>query len=141
MSELKTKILSKMQPPTLASLATIHSDGKPWTRYVVVMADASLTVWFATFTGSRKTEQIAAHPEVHLTLGVADMASAESYIQIEGRAEILHDAETKKAIWYDHLANIFSGPDDPKFCVGKVIPYRIEYNTMDPAKAVEVWEA
>ena len=78
--------------------------------------------------------------KIYLTLGVADLATAESYLQIEGRAEILEDAATKKAIWYDHLGNIFSGPDDPNYCVGKVTPYRIEYNTMNPDEPVEVWK-
>ena len=39
MSDLKAKILEKMNDYTLASFATITGDGKPWNRYVVVKAD------------------------------------------------------------------------------------------------------
>jgi general stress protein 26 len=67
------------------------------------------------------------------------METAESYLQIQGRAEILTDEETKKAVWNDHLKNIFSGPDDPNYCVCKITPYRIEYQGMGMVPP-EVWE-
>jgi len=139
MSQLKEKILSKVNKPTLSALATITEDGKPWVRYVTPMADENLTFWMATFIHSRKVAQIRKNPEVHLTVGVSDMETAESYIQVQGKAEILTDTETKRAVWYDHLKNIFSGPDDPNYCVCKITPYRIEYQTMGPV-APEVWE-
>ena len=141
MSELKEKILSKLREPVLASFATITEDGKPWSRYVAVISDENLNIWFATFSGSRKIRQLAHNPEVHLNLGVTDLTTAESYLQIQGRAEILNDIEIKKAVWYDHLANIFSGPEDPLYCVCKIVPYVIEYNTMEPGKVPEVWTA
>ena len=140
MNELESKILSKMGHHTLASFATITEDGKPWSRYVVVKADDQLNIWFATFNGSRKTLHIAANGEVHLVLGVEDMLKAASWMQIQGRAEILTDAETKKAVWYDMLNTIFKGPDDPNYVVCKVVPYRIEYYTMNQPDH-EVWEA
>jgi len=59
--------------------------------------------------------------------GVTDMGTAESYLQIQGRVEILTDEATKKMVWNDHLESYFSGPDDPDYCVCKITPYRIEY--------------
>ncbi|MBL7203387.1 MAG: pyridoxamine 5'-phosphate oxidase family protein [Desulfobacteraceae bacterium] len=103
------------------------------------MADENLTIWMATFVNSRKVAQIRKNPEVHLTTGVTDMETAESYLQIQGRAEILTDEKTKKAVWNDHLENIFSGPDDPNYCVCKITPYRIEYQGMGMVPP-EVWE-
>jgi len=140
MSELKKKILAKMDRPTLCALATITEDGKPWVRYVTPMADEDLNIWMATFIISRKVGQIRKNPEVHLTVGVTDIATAESYLQVQGRAEILTDEATKKAVWNDHLKAIFSGPDDPNYCVCKITPYRIEYQGMGPVSP-EVWEA
>jgi general stress protein 26 len=67
------------------------------------------------------------------------MQTAESYLQIQGRAEIITDEETKKAVWNAHLENIFSGPDDPNYCVCKITPYRIEYQGMGMVPP-EVWE-
>jgi general stress protein 26 len=139
MSELKEKIYAKMQQPTLAVLATITEDGKPWVRYCTPRFDENLTIWIATFIHSRKVGQIKKNPEVHLTVGITTMETAESYLQIQGRAEILTDAESKKAIWFPPLENIFSGPEDPNYCVLKISPYRIEYQTMAMTPA-EVWE-
>ncbi len=141
MPDLKTKIHAKMTQPALAAFATLTNDGRPWTRYVVVFADADLAIWFATFKGSRKVAQIAGNAEVHLTLGVTDLESAESYLQVEGRAEIIETPEVKAAVWYDHLANIFSGPEDPNYVVCKVTPYRIEFNSMNPEDGPEIWTA
>ena len=141
MTTLKEKILEKMKYPSLASFATITSDYKPWTRYVVVMADNNLDIWFATRRTTRKTIQIANNPEVHLTLGVTDLNTADTYLQIQGRAEILNDSASKKAVWYDLLDKVFKGPEDPEYCVCKVTPYRIEFNTMDPAVLPQIWEA
>jgi len=139
MTELKEKIFSKFNGPTLSILATITEDGKPWTRYVTPFADENLAFWMATFINSRKVAQIKKNPEVHLTTGVSDPEKAESYLQIQGRAKILTDKETKKAVWFDHLAQIFSGPDDPNYCVCKITPYRIEYQGMG-MQPPEVWE-
>ena len=140
MNKLEEKIFQKMNEHTLASFATISEDGKPWTRYVVVKADDQMNIWFATFKNSRKVHQITNNPEVHLVLGVTDPQTAVSWLQIQGRAEIFVDAETKNLVWYDLLSSIFSGPDDPNYVVCKVTPSRIEYYTMNVPKP-EVWEA
>jgi len=139
MNDLKQKILAKMNDHTLASFATITEDGAPWVRYVVIKADEQLNIWFATFKNSRKIKHITKNPEVHLGLGVTDMAAA-SWMQVQGRATILEDAETKKAVWYDMLEPVFKGPEDPNLVVCKVTPYRIEYYAMN-SPSPEVWEA
>jgi general stress protein 26 len=141
MAELKKKILAKMRGVTLCALATVTENGKPWVRYVTPpRMDDDMIIWIATFANSRKVKQIEKNPEVHLTTGVTSLETAESYLQIQARAEILTDGKTKKAVWFDHLQGIFSGPDDPNYCVCKVTPYRIEYHTMGPVPP-EVWEA
>ena len=139
MSELREKIQVKMKTPQLAALATITEDGKPWVRYVTPMMDENMTIWMATFAGSRKVVHIKKNPEVHLTVGVTSMETAESYLQIQGQAEILTDAATKEAVWNEYLKGIFTGPDDPNYNVVKITPYRIEYQGMNMV-APEVWE-
>jgi general stress protein 26 len=139
MSTLKEKILAKVKGPTLSALATVTENGKPWVRYVTPFVDKDLTFWMATFIHSRKIAQIRKNPEVHLTVGITDVETAESYLQVEGKAEILTDAKAKKAVWFDQLKDIFSGPDDPNYCVCKITPYRIEYKTMD-MEPPAVWE-
>ena len=139
MSTIKERILDKVKGPTLCALATMTEDGKPWVRYVTPYMDKNLTFWMATFIHSRKVAQIRKNPEVHLTVGVTAVETAESFLQIQGRAEILTDEKTKKTVWFDGLKNIFSGPEDPNYCVCKITPYRIEYQKMGPVPP-EVWE-
>ncbi len=139
MSTLKEKISAKVKGPTLSALATVTENGKPWVRYVTPFVDKDLTFWMATFIQSRKVAQIRKNPEVHLTVGVTDVETAESYLQVEGKAEILTDQKTKKAVWFDGLEGIFSDPEDPNYCVCKITPYRIEYHTMGPVPP-EIWE-
>ena len=140
MDQLKNKILDKMRDLTLASFATVTEDGKPWVRYVVVKADENMNIWFATFKSSRKVSQVSANPEVHLSLGVTDLPAAASWVQIQGRAEILEDAGTKNAVWYSMLEPMFTGPDDPNYAVCRVTPYRIEYYAMNRQQP-EVWQS
>jgi general stress protein 26 len=137
--ELADKIRNKLKKRTLASFATVTEEGKPWTRYVVARGDENLDIWFATFKGSRKTRHIARNSEVHVLLGVNDMATAASWLQIQGRAEILEDTVTKQAVWYSMLEPIFSGPEDPNYVVCKVTPYRIEYYTMN-SRQPQIWQ-
>ena len=140
MNNSNEKILQKMNEHTLASFATISDDGKPWTRYVVVKGDDQMNIWFATFKNSRKVHQIAKNPDVHLVLGVSDPQTAVSWLQVQGRAEVHEDVETKNLVWYDLLGSIFSGPEDPNYVVCKVRPSRIEYYTMNVPQP-EIWQA
>ena len=129
MAELKDQIYEIISKPQLAGLATVTPEGKPWVRYVMALADQDLTIHFATFVQARKVEQIQANPEVHLTCGVTDPNEMVPYLQIQGTAKLRTDKEIRHAFWSDMLAPIFAGPDDPKYGVIEVIPYRIEYCT------------
>jgi general stress protein 26 len=140
MSDLKAKIRGKMLQPTLSVLATITEDGKPWVRYVTPVMDDGLVIRLATFLHSRKVAHIKRNAEVHLATGVTAPETAESYLQVQGRAGIKTDPETKKAMWSDQLKRYFSGPDDPNYCVCEIVPYRIEYMSMN-SMTPEVWEA
>jgi general stress protein 26 len=99
-----------------------------------------LSVRFATYGGSRKVAQIAANPEVHMTLGVNDPAMMKPYLQIQGRARFSTEAAERHAFWSGMLANYFSGPDDPNYGVVIVTPYRIELAQAGVPEP-EVWTA
>ena len=135
MTELQKKIVDKLQTeqgPWV--LATVTEDDKPWVRYVQpTRVDYDLTIWIATFIESRKVSQIKANPEVHLTTGITQPGPDSSYVQIQGRAELLTDSESKEYAWTEDAANYFSGPDDPSYIVINIKPYRIEFQSMDPA--------
>jgi len=139
MPDLKSRIFEKLKGPALVGFATLTLDGRPWVRYVVAAADPDLNLWFSTHIASRKVAQIRKNPAVHLHAGVSTMETAESYVQVEGQAEVLTDAGTRKALWSDMLKRYFSGPDDPNFCVVKIRPSRIELWGMTPGGKPEVW--
>ena len=139
MSDLTQRIFTIIREPHLASFATIAEDGKPWVRYVMCHASEDLTIRFSTFVGSRKVAQIKKNPEVHVTCGVTDLATAQSYLQIQGKAEFSTDKAEREAYWDDHLKKYFKGPDDPNYGIIIVKPYRIELYTMGNNKA-DVWE-
>ncbi len=140
MADLKSRILDVMgKGPFLASLATVTKEGLPWTRYVMGTASDELQIRFSTFLSARKVEQIMNNPEVHLTCGVQDPMDWESYLQVQGRAEVSTDPDEKRALWSGELERIFKGPDDPDYAVVIVTPYRIEINSIGKMEP-EVWE-
>jgi general stress protein 26 len=139
MSTLKEQIAAIITPLQLSSLATI-AGGKPWVRYVMTTGGDDLNIRFATYAGSRKVAQIAANPEVHVTLGVNDPAMMKPYLQIQGRARFSTEAAERHGFWSEMLANYFSGPDDPNYGVVIVTSYRIELAQAGVPEP-EVWTA
>ena len=139
MSDLAQRILTIIKEPHLASFATSAEESKPWVRYVTCQASEDLTIRFSTFVGSRKVAQIKKNPEVHLTCGVTDLATAQTYLQIQGKAELSTDKAEREAFWNDYLKRYFKGPDDPNYGIIIVKPYRIELYTMGNFKP-EVWK-
>jgi general stress protein 26 len=139
MSTVKEQIAAIMAPLQLSAVATL-ANGKPWVRYVMTVGGDDLSVRFATYAGSRKVAQIAANPEVHVTLGVSEPAIMKPYLQIQGRARFSTEAAERHGFWSGMLANYFSGPDDPNYGVVVVTPYRIEL-AQAGVPVPEVWTA
>lgn len=140
MPQLAQKIKALFNQPVVSVLATVTEDGAPWARYVVPFMDPDMNLWVATYCGSRKVAQIGADPRVHLACGATTLEETRAWVQVEGTAQVLDDAATKKAMWQEMLAQYFDGPDDPNYCVIKITPGRMEYGTMGSAEP-EVWQA
>lgn len=138
MSDLRERILSILHRPQLAALATVTEMNNPWVRYVVTVGDGDFVIRCATFKDSRKAKQIEAKPDVHLTCGVTSFTEMQPYLQVQGRARVTTDKEERHNFWNDMLAPIFEGPDDPRYCVVIIEPYRIEYCTPGSYEP-EVW--
>jgi len=139
-NDLKGRILEITQQLQLACLATVTEEGRPWVRYVMVVSDDGLTLRCATFAGARKVKQIEKNPEVHLTCGVTDPAVMKPYLQIQAKARLATDEAERHGFWNESLQGIFDGPDDPKYGILVMTPYRVEYwapGSHEP----EVWEA
>jgi general stress protein 26 len=140
MNDLKNRICSILSRPQLAGLATLTEDGKPWVRYVMAVASEDLTVRCATMVEARKVGQIEKNPEVHLTCGVIDPMNMAPYLQVQGRATLNTSHEARHGFWSEMLAPIFNGPDDPRYGVIEIIPYRIELCNVGSYEP-EVWTA
>jgi len=140
LDDLRRRLYLLLKTPQLAGFATVTPDGKPWVRYVMVETAPDLEMRFSSFADSRKLTHIARNPEVHLTCGVGDTLAVREYLQIEGRARFSQDKVERERLWSDLLEGMFEGPDDPRYGVVIVTPYRIELHTVgcpDP----EVWTA
>ena len=140
MTEVKQRVLDMLKTPQLANMATITLDGKPWTRYVMIQTDDDLHIRCAVCLDSRKVKQIEKNPQVHLCFGVQDPFDMnQPYVQVQGTATITADQKEKDDNWNEMLDGIFSGPQDPKYAILVVDPYRLEFNK--PGTLVpEVWE-
>jgi general stress protein 26 len=138
MGDLNQRILDILHKPQLASLATVTAQNNPWVRYVVAVGDGSFAIRCATFAESRKVKQINDNPNVHLTCGVNSLQEMRPYLQIQGLAQVSTEKEERHGFWNDLLTPLFDGPDDPRYCVIVVEPYRIEYCTPGSFEP-EVW--
>lgn len=138
MSDLKERICAIISQPQLAGLATVTEDGKPWVRYVMTIASEDMTLRCATFIEARKVKQTRKNPEVHLTCGITDPTDMKPYLQIQARASLNKSKEARHSFWTAMLESIFDGPDDPKYGVLEMTPYRIECYTPGSYEH-EVW--
>ncbi len=138
MSDLKQRILNIIHKPQLSALATVTDKNNPWVRYVVTVGDGDLVIRCATFVDSRKVKQIENDPNVHLTCGAGSLGEMQPYLQIQGQARVTTDKDERHNFWNDLLEPIFDGPDDPKYAVIVIHPYRIEYCTLGSYEP-EVW--
>ncbi len=139
MNDLHQRIFAAAKDLQLMNFATITEDGKPWVRYVVGKADNELVFRFCTHKETRKVRQIRKNPDVHLSLGVADIETADHWVQVQGTAELSTDKAERQAFWFDALTDFFSGPDDPDYCVVIVKPTLIEFGTMGSMNP-EIWK-
>ena len=138
MTDLKQRILDILHKPQLAALATVTEQNNPWVRYVVTVGDGNFNLRCATFVESRKAKQIEKNPNVHLALGATGFQEMKPYLQIQAKARVTTEKDERHRFWNDMLTPIFAGPDDPKYSIIVIEPYRIEY--CSPGSYVpEVW--
>jgi general stress protein 26 len=139
MKNLQQRIFDLSKDLQLMNFATVTEDGKPWVRYVVGKADKKLVFRFCTHKETRKVGQIRKNPNVHLSLGAADIETASHWVQVQGIAEISVDKTERHDFWFDALTDFFSGPDDPGYCIVIVTPTLIEFGTMGSVTP-ELWK-
>ncbi len=94
-------------------LALIDQEGYPTASTISASkADGIHCIYFCTGLGGNRTNRINKCNRASVCFNAADYN-----ITLVGTMEILTDLDVKKEMWYGGLANHFSGPEDPNYCV------------------------
>ncbi len=98
---------------TYCVMALIDLDGYPTASTITASkADGIHWITFCTGLGGTKTDRINRCSQASICFNAADYN-----ITLVGTIEICTEPEIKRDMWYDGLANHFSGPEDPSYCV------------------------
>jgi general stress protein 26 len=105
------------------ALVTINTEGTANVRTMNPFPpEDDMCVWMATNTDTRKYDELKKNPKV--SLYYANHASAEGYVTITGKAELVKDSieiqKRKREYWKQ------SFPDMNKLVLIKIIPERME---------------
>lgn len=130
MDDLQPRILSLGKDLQLMNVATVGEDGKPYVRPVVGKMDECLNLRFSTQLDSNKVRHLRHNPNVHVTLGAADVC-ARTWLQVAGAAVVSTAEDERRAFWFDGLSAYVSGIDDPRYCIVIVKPVEIALCSMD----------
>lgn len=142
--DVKRRIYQVIKGHRVAAFATVDENGNPRTRYVVAAADEDLNVSFGTSLHSCKCVHLLRNPNAHVCFKNLAAEADIEYVQIEGVARVLQDADSKKAFWNPMLWMYMRGPDDPDYAAVVVTPRRAELcNLVDLKRGLPpvVWEA
>lgn len=123
--ELQQRLCELIGECSSANLITIGPEGYPRGR---LMADANVaedwTLWYATFTSSRKVQEIASQPKVTLFY---ERKRDQAFACVMGEAEVCTDQQTKDEYWKEDWRTFWpQGPTDPDYCIIKVRPHFAE---------------
>jgi general stress protein 26 len=142
-SDIRDEFLERVNRHVYCNLATIDPQGRPRSRVIHVVWEGA-TGWITTNPTYPKARHLAANPYVSLGY-VADIA-APAYA--ECRAEWVSEFDEKKRTWemikalpaplgFDP-APINGAPDDPRFGLIKLTPWRIQL--CDPPAYHRIWQ-
>ncbi|KIL78845.1 General stress protein 26 [Bacillus badius] len=137
MEKLKTDILHILKEHKVGTLATVKNN-KPHTRYMTFFND-DLTLYTPTGKDTYKVEEIEKNSNVHMLIGYSGEGRGDSFLEIEGTAQIDDSRETKERLWNEEIAKWFNGPEDPEYIVLQITPSTIRYMN-DGEKTPQVLE-
>ena len=118
------KLVELAKDIRITMLTTVDAEGHFVSRpmaHQLVEPDGDL--WLFAERDSRVVEQIAANSHVGLT-----MTSSDTWISIDGDAEVVEDQQKKEALWNSWVeAWLPQGPSDSSVVLIKVDPHTAEY--------------
>jgi general stress protein 26 len=137
MSEDDNRVWDVIETVGVCMLTTRFADGLR-ARPVEPRPDrAAGLIFVVTDVRSHKEHEIEAVHDIGL---VCIDASANAYLSITARAQVLHDHAKAAAIWKKTDDLWWDGPDDPNVCVLRIEPVTAELWDGPASKAVAVYE-
>lgn len=120
-----------------ASVTTRTASGALHSRPLAVLEDDfEGTLWFFTADPSSKTADLAAHPEVNVSVG-----DGKGWLSFSGVATISRDQERIDRYWNPWAAAYFEGGrDDPAVALLRVDVSSIHYWDLDKPAIVTAFE-
>jgi general stress protein 26 len=135
--ELREKILEVISGPHAAAVATL--DGKnPAVRFMLLKGFPDLTLVGGTMKSSRKVVQLKKNPDVAIAVW-SGKEITDPYVEIQAKAKIHEDAETKKKYWNPMFIPYFKSVDNPEFVVLKFTASEVTYY-IPSMRSREVWK-
>ena len=135
--ETKEQILELLDTNKFGTLATVENN-KPHTRYMTFLHE-DFTLFTPTSKETHKAEEIENNPNVHILLGYhGGEIGKDVFLEVQGKAEIVDDEETKKTMWHESFGHWFKGPEDPEYVILKITPVAMRLmNTGEGAQSIE----
>lgn len=126
---------NKIEEVRICMLTTLDTEGRFSSRPMgTAQVEDDGSIWFFTKEYSLKTKEISRDNEV--SLGYSD-PSNNTYLYVNGKAELVDDLERKKAYFVAPVKVWFpDGAEDPDLILIKVVPAFAEYWDSSSSKMV-----
>lgn len=112
-AEIIAKRTVRHDKDSYGTLITIDPDGSPVPTTISPSRSEGINwITFCTGRGAPSPVRLGRNNKAAVCLN-----SPTYHISLTGTAEVCTDMETCREMWYEGLANHFSGPDDPNLCV------------------------
>ena len=122
-----TKLATLITGIDIAMLTTRTPDGRMLSRPLRVqeLDVEEGALWFITDRDSHKATEIKAQPHVNVAFAAP---SANTYVSIAGRAQVLFDKARLHALWRPEMGIFYpAGEDDPALCLLRIDIDSAEY--------------
>lgn len=121
---LKERILEVLKESKVGSLATVEGN-KPHSRYMTFFMNDDLNLYTPTSKETYKAEEIEKNPNVHILIGYEGEGMGDSYIEVQGTAEIREDQELKDKFWNEKMKKWIDSAEDPNYIILQIKPETI----------------
>ena len=96
-------------------MSVIDEEGYPAASMITAAkADGFRYIAFCTGLGWNKPNRVQKDPRSCIYLFDEENFTG---ISLVGKTEVLTDPVSKKEMWYDELSDVFTGPEDERWCV------------------------